>query len=62
MEDKIEVGEYVRTQYGNIYKAGYCEIEDNEVITYAGGEYMVQETIVKHSKQLKDLIEIRRYS
>jgi len=57
MEDKIEVGDYIRTKSGEIYKETDCEIRDNKVITYAGGEYMVSDKIVKHSKELKDLIE-----
>ena len=56
MEDKIEVGDYIRTKSGEIYKETDCEIRDNKVITYAGGEYMVSDKIVKHSKQLIDLI------
>lgn len=56
--EEIEVEEYVRTENGNIYKETDCEIIDNEVITYAGGEYMVSDTIVKHSKNLIDLIEV----
>lgn len=36
--EKIEVEEYVRTENGEIYKETDCEIIDNEVITYAGGE------------------------
>lgn len=56
--EKIEVEEYVRTENGKIYKETDCEITNNEVITYAGGEYMVSDTIVKHSKNLIDLIEV----
>lgn len=68
MEDKIEVEEYVRTEDGIIdkvteYRADchvyYCEKEmiideDNSI-----GTPLKQ--IVKHSKQLIDLIEVRRY-
>ena len=69
MEDKIEVGEYVRTEGGLIAK--YLGFEkdkhlfDNEVYWYY--EYYIEcvyeedwkqfkEDIVKHSKQLIDLI------
>lgn len=57
MEDK----NYVRTENEKIYEEADCEIRDNKVITYAGGEYMVSDTIVKHSKNLIDLIEVGDY-
>lgn len=72
MEDKIEVGEYVRTEGGLIAK--YLGFEkdkhlfDNEVYWYY--EYYIEyvyeedwkqfkEDIVKHSKNLIDLIEVQ---
>ena len=65
MEEKIEVGEYVRTKDGRIDKVeifsvgccvwhcenGMCIDECNRIGTHL-------EEIVKHSKQLIDLIEI----
>ena len=49
MED-IEIEEYVRTRSGRIYKVENCKIEDNKVITYAGGEYRVVDLILKYGK------------
>ena len=68
IEDKIEVGEYVRTKDGRIDKVeifsvgccvwhcenGMCIDECNRIGTHL-------EEIVKHSKQLIDLIEVRRF-
>ena len=67
MEEKIEVGEYVRTKDGRIDKVeifnmgcvwhcenGMCIDECNRIGTHL-------EEIVKHSKQLIDLIEVRRF-
>ena len=64
MEEKIEVGEYVRTKDGRIDKVeifsvgcvwhcenGMCIDECNHIVMHL-------EEIVKHSKQLIDLIEI----
>ena len=64
MEEKIEVGEYVRTKDGRIDKVeifsvgcvwhcenGICIDECDHIVTHL-------EEIVKHSKQLIDLIEI----
>ena len=65
MEEKIEVGEYVRTKDGRIDKVeifsvgcvwhcenGMCIDECNRIGTHL-------EEIVKHSKQLIDLIEVK---
>ena len=65
MEEKIEVGEYVRTKDGRIDKVeifsvgcvwhcenGMCIDECNHIVTHL-------EEIVKHSKQLIDLIEVK---
>lgn len=68
MEDKIEIGEYVRTKDGRIDKVeifsvgccvwhcenGMCIDECNRIGTHL-------EEIVKHSKQLIDLIEVGDY-
>lgn len=64
MEDKIEVGEYVRTREGyiikvdentNIFNLGYKEqYVDMETTKYG---FTCEEEIVKHRKQLIDLIE-----
>ena len=68
MEEKIEVGEYVRTKDGRIDKVeifsvgccvwhcenGMCIDECNRIGTHL-------EEIVKHSKQLIDLIEVGDY-
>ena len=64
MEDKIEVGEYVRTKDGEIHKV--IEIKENRYITnfddyfYYGYDNNMggfKSDIVKHSKQIIDLIE-----
>ena len=68
MEEKIEIGEYVRTKDGRIDKVeifsvgccvwhcenGMCIDECNRIGTHL-------EEIVKHSKQLIDLIEVGDY-
>lgn len=64
MEDKIEVREYVRTKDGyiikvdentNIFNLGYKEqYVDMETTKYG---FTCEQEIVKHSKQLIDLIE-----
>ena len=62
---KIEVGEYVRTKDGyiievdkstNIFNLGYKEQYVDMETTIYGFNY--EEEIVKHSKQLIDLIEV----
>lgn len=53
MEDKIEVGEHIRTTYGGIYK-----IEDEEESDVLRD--MFYGNITKHSKNIIDLIEVRR--
>lgn len=74
MEDKIEVGEYVRTKEGFIYKIENGEefYEDSVdvgigIISDVDGiwidreclDYIDKRDIVKHSKQLIDLIEVK---
>lgn len=66
MEDKIEVGEYVRTNKGNIGQVigifnGHCQAKYH--IQFQGKvkvkrQYLSTHTIIKHSKQLTDLIEV----
>ena len=56
MEDKIEVGEYVRTQNGEIHKV--IDIEKGSIkIKSQYMEWIGLCCIAKHSKQLIDLIE-----
>lgn len=60
MEDKIEVNEYVRTRAGHIYKI--TNIDENGLIYWnkiqcGWSEQQLEDIIVKHSKQLIDLIE-----
>lgn len=58
MEDKIEVGEYVRTKNGAIDKvdALYGMIENT--VHLENQKWFDIKNIVKHSKQLIDLIEV----
>lgn len=53
---KIEINEYVRTGDGKIYE----HIKDGNDYYYSGPTYFENylEDIVKHSKQLIDLIEV----
>lgn len=64
MKDKIEVGEYIRTNNGNIAKIVEIRKKDRDCDTYyitdvitASGFF---EHIKKHSKNIIDLIEARR--
>ena len=68
MEDKIEVGEYVRTDKGEIAKVTYVAKETlgeilgaNEYrsIGFCNTEPYIYGNIVKHNKQLIDLIEVK---
>lgn len=56
MEDKIEVGEYVRTKDGKIDKVINSNFYMSIYVECEKGLYLI-ESIVKHSKQLIDLIE-----
>lgn len=67
MEDEIEVGEYVRTKTGNIGKI----IDISNVTGQKRKKYLIKWDIskayyitniriVKHSKNIIDLIEVRR--
>lgn len=57
MEDKIEVGEYVRTKDGRIDKIIAIHNEEDCTIVVCKKKYW-KEDISKHSKQPIDLIEI----
>ena len=66
MEDKIEVNDYMRTNKGNIGQVigifnGHCQAKYH--IQFQGKvkvkrQYLSTHTIIKHSKQLIDLIEV----
>lgn len=70
MGDKIEIGEYGRTNFGKIIKFAWLEDSEgktikNKVILINRNKvsndfyyFHVEENIVKHSKQLIDLIEV----
>lgn len=60
MNDKIEVGEYVRTDYGEIHKVVHIVEDDGDWNYYRYENNMgdFQLSITKHSKQLIDLIEV----
>ena len=60
MEDKIEIGEYVRTDYGEIHKVVHVVEDDGDWNYYRYENTMgdFQMIITKHSKQLIDLIEV----
>jgi hypothetical protein len=61
--DKIEVGEHVRTDYGEIHKVVNIVEDDGDwnYYTYENDMGDFQLSIVKHSKQLIDLIETGDY-
>ena len=70
MSNETEVGEWVRTDKGEIAKVTYVSKETlgetlgaNEYrsIGFCNTEPYVYGNIVKHGKQLIDLIEVRRY-
>lgn len=60
MEDKIEVGEYYRTKNGLIRKIKTIKSGKRQftrtTVTLINGRHRLED-IVKHSKELKDLIE-----
>ena len=60
MEDKIEIGEYVRTDYGELHKVVHVVEDDGDWNYYRYENTMgdFQMSITKHSKQLIDLIEV----
>lgn len=53
----IEVGEYVRTDKGHIFKIDK-EKKNLQIAKFLNAEYG---NIVKHSKELIDLVEVRRF-
>ena len=60
MKEKIEIGEYVRTDNGKIHKV--IDIEKGSIkIKSLYKEWIGLCCIVKHSKQLIDLIEVGDY-
>ena len=61
MEDKIEVNEYVRTNYGEIHKVIHIVEDDGDWNYYRYENTMgdFQMSITKHSKNLKGLIEVK---
>ena len=57
--EEIKVGEYVRTYNGLIGKIVQITDSGNYAIRiYNGAEYVVRAVIVKHSKNIIDLIEV----
>ena len=63
MEDRIEVGEYVRTKEGEIHKVIKIIEDDGDWDYYCcenNTGYFAMD-IAKHNKQRIDLIEVRRY-
>ena len=57
MEDKIEVNEYVRFNNGEIGKVIDIKENSSRIVYSEYGEIGLISDIVKHSKQLIDLIE-----
>lgn len=62
MSNEIDVGEYVRTRAGHIYKI--TNIDENGLIYWnkiqcGWSEQQLEDIIVKHSKQQIDLIEVK---
>ena len=58
----IKVGEYVRTKNGLIGEVVQDTDNGNYAIRiYNGAEYVVRAVITKHSFNLIDLIEVRRF-
>ena len=61
MEDKIEVNEYVRFNNGEIGKVIDIKENPSRIVYSEYGEIGLISDIVKHSKQLIDLIECGDY-
>jgi len=59
----IEVGEYVRTKTGRIYKLGYYNKEEKRWICFIDEDWfpVYESEIAKHSKNIIDLIEVGDY-
>ncbi len=58
MEDKIEVNEYVRFNNGEIGKVIDIKENPSRIVYSEYGEIGLISDIVKHSKQLVDLIDV----
>lgn len=52
-KDKIEVGEYIKLKRGDIFK-----IDENTANYYNSNKEFITNEIVKHSKNIIDLIEV----
>ena len=61
MKDKIEVNEYVRFNNGEIGKVIDIKENPSRIVYSEYGEIGLISDIVKHSKQLIDLIEVGDY-
>ena len=61
MEDKIEVNEYVRFNNGEIGKVIDIKENPSRIVYSEYGEIGLISDIVKHSKQLIDVIEVGDY-
>ena len=61
MEDKIEVEEYVRFNNGEIGKVIDIKENPSRIVYSEYGEIGLISDIVKHSKQLIDLVEVGDY-
>ena len=59
MKDKIEVNEYVRFNNGEIGKVIDIKENPSRIVYSEYGEIGLISDIVKHSKQLIDLIEVK---
>ena len=59
MEDKIELNEYVRFNNGEIGKVIDIKENPSRIVYSEYGEIGLISDIVKHSKQLIDLIEVK---
>jgi len=53
----IEVGEYIRLKAGDIFKA-----DENSINYYNSNKEYITNEEVKHSKNIIDLIEVRRFN
>lgn len=63
MENKIAINEYVRTKGGHIHKV--TKIDDNKLVYWGKIQCgwsleQLKDIILKHSKNIIDLIEVRR--
>lgn len=56
MKDKIKVGEYIKLKRGDIFK-----IDEDTANYYNSNKEFITNEIVKHSKNIIDLIEVGDY-